>query len=290
MIYSISFAKGQPFEKYLKINSITAKLFGRADYVLSYTDSDIPEKYKEDHADIFKYKRGAGLWLWKPYLVNRTLDMMKDGDWLFYSDAGCFFIHSIKRIIRYAEKKNLSIVLFGLPLLNRQFCKNECYKVLGVEDRGENQAVGTFFLVKKNAESMSFMKEWLLSCERADLICPERFHNEINEFPDFYSHREDQSLLSLLAIKYKVPLNKDCSNFGQFPYDYCYKEFSYNPLKYDDCDYGVIMISHRASTPLRFLLFHIRRIILRFFRIKYTEEKVLSNRPSFANNNRNKEK
>jgi len=32
-------------------------------------------------------RRGAGLWLWKPYLINRTLATMEEGALLMYSDA-----------------------------------------------------------------------------------------------------------------------------------------------------------------------------------------------------------
>ena len=284
MIYVISYASGQPFEKFQKYNDKTAKLFGKADRVISYTGGDIPYDYKIKHANIFKYKRGAGLWLWKAYLVNKTLEIINDGDWLFYKDASCFFVSSLKPLIKEAELGGHSLMLFGLPLLNRQFCKRECYVSLGLEDNNENQALATYFLLQKNLNTVRLMKEWLSWCEREDLICPERVHMDIPEFPDFFSHREDQSLLSLLAIKYKLPLYMECSNFRIFPQDYCYKEFEYKPLQTNKGDYGVILISHRAIHPLKYYAYYIKKRILSTLHIKYTENQVLKNPPSFSSN------
>lgn len=283
-IVSISFASGQPYEKYLAWNAFTAKHIGKADEVYSYTEKDIPSSYREEHIDIFAYKRGAGLWLWKPYFVSRTLEQMEDDDWLIYADAGVFFVKKIKKLIKYAEQHHKDSLFFGLPLINRQFCKRECYELLGITDKGENQAVGTYFLLKKTQKTVAMISEWKQWCENVELLSPKRTHKEIEEFPDFFSHREDQSLLSLLLIKHGVSLNKDCSNFGIFPYDYCYKEFEYRPIDTSDETYGVVLISHRRIHPLRFYVtFQIKRF-LKNLNLKYTEKEVLENRPSFANN------
>ncbi len=278
MLYVISYAKGQPFEKYQVVNARTAKFVGRGDRVIPYSSGDIPEEYKKKHNDIFKYERGAGLWLWKPYLVNRTLDVMHDGDWLLYVDCASFFIRSIKPIIRFAKKKKLDIVLFGLPLLNRQFCKRECFVSLGLEDTGENQAVASFFLVKKTERTVSIMHEWLSWCEREDLISPNHFYDNILEFPDYCSHREDQSLLSLIAIKYNIPLNKDCSNYGEFPYDYLgSKQYEYTPPNYETVSYGVTIIQHRNNNPYKFFKWYVKKRIMRFLFNKYSEKEALKN-------------
>lgn len=286
MIYAISYAKGNPFEKYQDFNAWTAKYIAGADRVIKYKEKDIPEEYKVLHSDIFRYKRGAGLWLWKPYIINKTLKDINEGDWLFYSDAGCFFINKISKLTQYAEKNNLDVFLFGLPLLNRQFCKKECFEILGIEDNNENQVVGTYLLIKKTIRSVGIIAEWLSWCENETLISPDKKRIDIAEFPDFYSHREDQSLLTLIAIKHKIAVNPECSNFRMFPYEYCYKEFAYVPLQ-KKSDYGVVLISHRAEHPIRYLFRYIRMLILCFWGIKYTEKQVLSNPPSFSRNVRN---
>ena len=36
-----------------------------------------------------KHKKGHGYYIWKPYLIQKTMNKMNDGDILLYSDAGC---------------------------------------------------------------------------------------------------------------------------------------------------------------------------------------------------------
>lgn len=33
-------------------------------------------------------KRGYGYWIWKPYIIKKTMEKMKDGDFLLYLDNG----------------------------------------------------------------------------------------------------------------------------------------------------------------------------------------------------------
>lgn len=287
MIYEVSYANGDPFEKYQKLNAMTARIIGRADRTIKYSKKDIPIEYINEHSDIFRYKRGAGLWLWKPFIINETLKIMDDGDWLFYSDASCFFVGSIKKVIKHAIKNNQSIMLFGLPLLNRQFCKMECFVKMGLEDHGENQALGTYILLQKTQKTIDIMQEWLSLCEEEDMITPFKRHHDIPEFHDYFAHREDQSLLSLIGIKYNIPLNRECSNFAIFPYEYCFKEFVYKPLHFTNCHYGVILICHRAENPFHFYLAYLKRRLLKMIGLKYTEEQCLKSPPSASNNTRN---
>ena len=287
MIYEISYANGSPFKKYQKLNALTARIIGRADKTIKYSKKDIPIEYINAHSDIFRYKRGAGLWLWKPFVINETLKIMNDGDWLFYSDASCFFVSSIKKIVRHAVKNDLSIMLFGLPLLNRQFCKSECFVKMGLQDNGENQALGTYILMQKTPKTVSIMQEWLSLCEKEDMITPFKRHDDIPEFPDLFAHREDQSLLSLIGIKYNIPLNKECSNFAIFPYEYCFQEFDYKPMQFTNCKYGVILICHRAENPFHFYLSYLKMRLLKMLGLKYTEKQCLNNPPSAAGLNRN---
>jgi len=284
MLYVINYADGEPFETYQKLNSRTAKWIGGADKVIEYSSKIIPQSYKEAHSEIFAYKRGAGLWLWKPYVILDALHCINNNDWLFYCDSACFFVRRIKPLINYAEKHKRPFMLFGLPLLNRQFCKKECYVKLGLEERGENQAVGTYMLIKKTPENLNIVKEWLLWCEREELISPDLKDKSIGEFPDFFSHREDQSLLSLISYKYNIPLNLECSNFRIFPYQYCYKEFEYSPLPIKKCSYGLILINHRATKPSIYLKIFLKIWILKTLGIRYTEKQRLANKPSFFTN------
>ena len=71
---------------------------------------------------------------------------------------------------------------------------------------GENQVLGLLLLLRKSSTSVAFVKEWLNLCEDEEMLSPKKFHPEIVEFPDYVSHREDQSVLNLLRLKYNIPV------------------------------------------------------------------------------------
>lgn len=66
------------------------------DLVKEYTPEDIDSSFKNDNVNIFKYKRGCGLWLWKPYFINKVINENKDGDYIFYCDSGGFLFVILK--------------------------------------------------------------------------------------------------------------------------------------------------------------------------------------------------
>ena len=154
MLYVVNYADGSLYEKYQKYCSLSARILGKADKIVELKRNDIDADYIKEHNNIFSYNRGAGLWLWKPYLIDKTLNKIKDNDWLFYTDSGSFFIRDIHKLIKCAEKNNTDIMLFEQPMLNRQFCKKETAVLMGVEDKGENQTLG-IMLIKKTPSTLS---------------------------------------------------------------------------------------------------------------------------------------
>ena len=64
------------------------------DKTILYTDIDLKNdsEFWNKHSNfILKNKKGFGYWLWKPYIIKKTIAQMKDGDILLYLDAGCEF-------------------------------------------------------------------------------------------------------------------------------------------------------------------------------------------------------
>lgn len=277
MLVVANYANGEPYESYRKLNSKTARWFGKADIILEYSDKDIPQEYKQAHKEIFAYKRGAGLWLWKPYVIFDALNRINEGDWLMYLDAGTTVIRDIHHIINHCENKGLDIFLMEQPLLSRQFTKRECYVKMGIDDHGENQVLG-LLLLRKSRASLEFVKEWLEICEDEELLSPNKFYKNIKEFEDFYEHREDQSLLNLLRIKYKMPVYRDCSDYGEMPYMNACSKYKYNPHIYESCKYPTTILCNRKVHPLKYLMKYYIKKLLRGLGFYYTEGKELKKR------------
>ncbi|MCQ2217094.1 MAG: hypothetical protein MJZ33_01255 [Paludibacteraceae bacterium] len=279
MIYVVNYADGEPYDSLRRVNTKTAYLFGKADHVLEYSSEDIPKSYKEEHKEVFLYKRGAGLWLWKPYIILDALSKVREGDWLFYCDSGATFIREIAYLVRCAEANSTDVLLVEQPLLNRQFCKRECYELMGCEDNFENQLLSGYILVKKSRDSIDFFKEWQCLCEKEELLSPNHFHQEVIEWPDYFSHREDQSILTLLRIKRGLPVFRDPSDYGEMPFMYSGTgDWTYNPQVYPNSDYPTILLCNRKVSPFRYWVVYMIKHLLNKLGLFYTEEKILKKR------------
>lgn len=262
MLYVVNYANGEPYESFRKINTKTAYRFGKADKVIEYSEADIPQSYKDEHKDIFAYKRGAGLWLWKPYLIHKALMEIKDGDWLMYLDSGTTVINDIHKLIDFTKEQGQDMFLMEQPLLCHQFTKRECYEIMSVKEGGENQALGLLLLLRTE-KTIKFVEEWLHACENEELLSPKHFRPEIEEFPDYYAHREDQSILTLLRIKYNLPVFRDCSDYGKFPFQYRGTgKWTYNPKEYSGCNYPTIILCNRKVSPIKYYCRYILKVIL----------------------------
>ena len=56
---------------------------------------------------ILDRKRGAGYWLWKPYLVSRELALAAEGDIIIYSDAAVHVIADVEHLIKLTQHQDV---------------------------------------------------------------------------------------------------------------------------------------------------------------------------------------
>jgi hypothetical protein len=62
--------------------------------------------------NILQRKRGAGYWLWKPYIIYQELYLARDGDIIVYSDALVDFVANISYLTKLTEKQD--IIVFNM--------------------------------------------------------------------------------------------------------------------------------------------------------------------------------
>lgn len=74
-----------------KLNSSTGIKYGGFSHVYQHSLDDIDPGYVEEHQHILSQQRGAGYWLWKPYIIYKNLIELRDDDVLLYCDSGARF-------------------------------------------------------------------------------------------------------------------------------------------------------------------------------------------------------
>lgn len=253
MIIAINYADDN-YKLQQEYNTQTAWKKGKVDCVIEYHPKDIDSAFLDKNKHIFAYKRGAGLWLWKPYIILKTLQQMNDGDYLFYCDSGAYYTKPIRKLVSVLERDGIEIMPFELPLLECQWTKRETFVEMGCDNNQTNQILATFLLLKKSPLAMKIVNEWLYYSQNEICISPKLF-TDIKNPNDFIAHREDQSIFSLLCRKNGIIPYREPSQYGDRPYIYAWtprsgmKEYSLHYRKYPRSTYPRIVVSVRKSNP-----------------------------------------
>ena len=144
------------------------------------------EKYKDRWPE-----RSFGYWQWKPYLIRRVMDRMEEGDFLVYADAGCTLnprgIPRLKEYLHMVEENACGVLGF-----DQHF--REAYM-----DHG--QVASGCIIIHKKPASQRLVDEWhYIMHFQHDLATdsPSKIPNVSN----FQENRHDQSVFSLLMVKY----------------------------------------------------------------------------------------
>ena len=199
-------------ESALKVGGITT--------VKQYTFNDIDQKFKDENKEILSMKRGAGYWLWKPYLILKTLNEMNNNDILIYCDTAMNFVSSIKT---YIEKMSGSFMLFqhGTNYIEKNFTKGDIFQHFNVLDNKDItdtiQLDASHSIWKKDDNSIKFVTEWLELCKNKQLLTD--VPSITPNLDGFSENRHDQSILSVLAKvkknEYNIQIEISATDYGE---------------------------------------------------------------------------
>ena len=184
-----------------------------------FTEVSIPTWFYKKHADHFKCKRGFGYWIWKSFFINRELD-----DVFIYADSGNLVTGDLTPIFEICKNDPKGIVLFdnsdGSPdnsvWKNNMWTKGDCFDLMGLTDSKYvygNQVNASYIAFRKTDFSVKFFDAYAKCCENINIISDLPNICSGNH-PEFRDHRHDQSILSLLAIKYNINIQRDPSQWG----------------------------------------------------------------------------
>lgn len=233
------------------LNSWTGKLLGRFDKIYSFNPESIAPKFKEEHAEIFAYKKGNGLWLWKSYLINKVILESKNGDIIFYIDAGAFFLKDPRILLKYITDES-PIFVTDIPLLECNFTKQECFDIIGGEEfKKTNQIQAGIIIFKVNEQTRVFFQEYFDLCSTTRMLIPEGLGKKDIPDHDFgdtlVAHREDQSILSLLCKVKGIKAHRDITNRWKDELSFYNAHYGFLPVNHPDDNYPTILYLHKIG-------------------------------------------
>lgn len=186
------------------------------------------------HEKILTQSKGAGYWLWKPYIFKKALEQCDDNSILMYVDSKIFPHASFYDLFDLVNLEPTGILTFGV---------NECQEdervvtkrdalILMDADKEEYypkaQRNAAIILVRKCELALKFVNDWFNYC------CDERILTDISstlapEHPQFKVHRHDQSVLSVMCKRYTIPAHRDPTQYGN-PFTSFYPNDKYSQL------------------------------------------------------------
>lgn len=205
-VYLISYAAGG--EVYFQNqHALAQSALGKGiDFVLNYRRSLIDPKFIEKNREIMDTKAGAGLWLWKPWIILHTLETVPENAVIIYADAG-FTIHgNLRPLIQGLHKKPIIVSEynhgFNHVTISENISRSMAQRLLpDIDQHRQRKPMPAGFLVIKNCpETRKFIKTWLNHCRDKTLMHYQK--SNIPEHPEFKSTQSDQSIFNALAIKH----------------------------------------------------------------------------------------
>ena len=208
----------------------------------------LPKEFVEKHKNIFSQPRGFGYWLWKPLIIYGIMSKLQEGDFVIYSDAANVITNDISPLFtRCAEQGG--ILLFenkngswdGRIWKNNEYTKADCFNLMGCtsdEYVFGNQVDAAIQVYQKNERTAKFLKEYLDYCQD-ERILTDMPNTTGENHEGFRDHRHDQSVLSLLAIKYGIKLSP------------CPTQHRNNGSgKYEKYDFPIMFFHHKRKLKL----------------------------------------
>ena len=214
-IYLCNYANENFLNKQSELNEIERSV-KEFDGVFSYNEDWLKEtEFYKNNYFILSQQRGAGYWLWKPYIILESLKQIEYGDAIFYIDSGDRYSSGIRQeLINHLEYNNECLVPGGF--INEMYTKMDCFYYMDCLDEKYFKSVqleaGTVAF-KKTEKSINLLNEWIYYCKDYKVLTDSNNECGMLNKINFIDHRHDQSILTNLAIKHGMSLNKNLRKY-----------------------------------------------------------------------------
>jgi uncharacterized protein YndB with AHSA1/START domain len=200
-------------------------------------------------------ERGAGYWLWKPFIIAEALSAMQASEVLIFSDAGIEIVADLSPLLTIAAAQQEPVLILGYGCCSA-WTKRDCFALLNADDARYHRAPmvdASFLLVRRTDYAMALIHEWLTYCKNDAILTDRPNTCGLPNLKDFVDHRHDQSVLSILAARERIELFRRPSQFGnhlklsdyRVPGEWIREPYS--PMPQANSPYGELLYHHRGK-------------------------------------------
>lgn len=199
----------------------SAQEIGKIDNVYSYNPSSLDRPFYHRYKHILEADQragGKGFWLWKPYIVESAIRALPEGDILIYCDSGVEWVNKFDHLYKALSNPQSNcddILLFGNEHRHVDWCKAEVWapmlKLTLDAIIRHKQVQASVIIMRVSEYTRELASRWLA------WSCIPGFIDDTLRGPqlrEFSAHRNDQSILTNLAIEDGVQLHWWPAQYG----------------------------------------------------------------------------
>lgn len=205
----ITYSEGKEFEVSKKHIISLAKFSGFFEECIPYSFRDLDSEFKKKYSDILKMQRGAGYWLWKLNIIEKSLKSMNNNDILVYSDAGSSFnLHAKKRFNEYIDLLNSQNIYGNLRFecepqhIENLWTSKELFDYFNIKTDSQHalstQLEAGHMIFKKTEHTLELLKSFHKVLDHDIELITDKY-NHTTQIANFMETRHDQSIWSLLS-------------------------------------------------------------------------------------------
>lgn len=225
----------------------------------------VQTEFYNRHQNVLDQPRGAGYWLWKPYIILEKFKELNEGDFLFYIDADIKIIADPAPLLELCTQNN-GILLFieKDPRHNcKYWVKRDVFHLMDLDEPRYHNAPSAnagIQLYQKKETSQGFLEALLFWCTYNPGILTDE--PNICGKPDlegFIEHRHDQAILSMLRIKHDIEGFRIPTQYGDAnklevyrkPSDWL-PEGDYSKDVFENSPYDTLFYNGRENNRLKY--------------------------------------
>lgn len=179
--------------------------------IYAYTEKDLMKdtEFFSKHSKFILNNPAYGYWIWKPYLIKRTLEKMETDDILLFLDSGCELnVNGKDRMQHYINLvKEKKIIGTSCGSSDYNWTKMDLIKYLNMDNNIEllktpHMQAGCLLMKKCDIIVNLYNEIYEIASNNYNLI--DNSPSSAKNYPGFQEHRHDQSIFNLLVKKYNL--------------------------------------------------------------------------------------
>jgi len=157
-------------------------------------------------------ERGSGFYAWKPFIIQKKLEVAPEGDIVFYCDVGRTFPYkllssSLQVFLDWMKTHKQSImpgiqIPWGGPM--SMWTKRDAFVVTSLDTPSIHAAApiqASFSIWINDLDSKEIVADWMSLSAQRQMISDDPSVLGLPELSGYKEHRHDQSILSLVCLK-----------------------------------------------------------------------------------------